>query len=133
MARIKAYFTIGAPKLSFVEITNSIGVIPTNVRRKEDWPLPSIIAGIAEDVWIFSLENEYSNCVSQSIQKLCQIFGPKVSEIRQLCDHFCATAHVEVVIHTEENSLPEMFLSTENIRFLNELRAEIGFDVYFDL
>ncbi len=133
MEIIKTCFTISAPDLSFSDITNSLGISPTNIRKKKDWPQPSIIAGIAEDAWTLSMENEQFSCVSQSIQKLCQLLLPKAPIVRRLCDRYHATTHIEIIIHTEENSLPEMVLPAEQISFLSELHAELGFDIYFDL
>lgn len=133
MAEVKLFLSIIAPELPFHVITDSLGMAPTDTRKKEDWPLPSIVAGIAEDTWTFSLDSEESYGISQPIQKLCQLFMPKAPAVRQVCDQFHAAVHIEVVIHTEENDLPEMLLSAQNIRFLDALHAEIGFDVYFDL
>lgn len=133
MAEIKIYFSIIGSDLPFHTVTDSLGIAPTDTKRKENWPLPSIIAGVAEDTWTFSLESEENYGISQPIQKLSRLFLPKTPVVRQVCERFHAAVHIEVVIHTDENDLPEMLLSAENIHFLDELHAEVGFDVYFDL
>ena len=133
MSLMKISLFISGSKLNFEDITNQLEIKPTVVRKKEDWPVPSIEAGIAADVWAYRMDHIETELLSKPVDDLQAVFLPLKEKVRELCGTYSAEAYVEVVIHTEPGSLPSLTLSRENIQFLAQINADFGVDLYEDM
>ena len=111
-------------------ITTILGLKPTKIRRKEDWPLPSIKAGMACNLWALSTEQETSKSVDEMCRKIIDKLKGKEEFIQSLCNDSNIEMHFEVVIHMSSMETPEIYLEKETIKFLAIINADIGFDVY---
>lgn len=113
-------------------LTEKLNLQPTRIRKKNEWPQASIIAGIAQDVWELQMGKEECRAVSIQLDKLQDSLYSKVEIIKELSKKYLLETSITVVIEMETGDGPEMVLSKENIAFLSSINAEIGFDLYID-
>ena len=113
-------------------LTKEIGIIPTKVRKKTEWPQVAISMGIAKDGWLLETEKEECRAVSVQLDKLQKKLYPKLDVIRELCKKYFLEISITIVVEMEAGDGPELILSRDNIAFLSLINAEIGFDLYVD-
>ena len=111
------------------EISKMLSVNCTESRKKEDFPKCSIDAGVAHNEWIYEIvyeETDKTGLIQYEIDKLEMIFGGKIKEIKEICQKYDAEVLVNVYVY--ENELDDVFLglTRNNLRFLNEINAEIA-------
>ena len=95
-----------------------------------DWPLPSIEAGLACNYWEISTEQETSKSVNEICKKIIDKLKGKEKLIQSLCNEFGMEAHFEVIVHMNSAETPAIYLEKESIKFFASINADIGFDVY---
>ena len=130
--RIKINFYMSGNNLNLDIITKRIGIEPTKVRKRTEWPQASISAGIAKDTWLLQLNDEECKAVSIQLDKLQYLLFSKVPIIKELSKEYLLEVSVTVVIDMEKGDGPELVLSPSNIKFLSLINAEIGFDLYIN-
>lgn len=112
------------------KISRDLKLTPTKIRKKEEWPVTSIKAGLASDFWEITTELTTSISVDEECKKLINILKGKEEIIKFLCKEYTMEGHFEVVIHMKSNNTPAIYLEKETILFLSNIGADIGFDVY---
>jgi len=132
LPKVKVKFYLGGNNVPLDRLTKQLGITPSISRKKEDWPKPSIEAGIAEDVWGFWQNEVESKAIGIQFDEFQQLLVPKKVEIINLMREYHLSCAVTIVIKSEDNDYPELVLSPENVRFLGDIGAEIGFDLYMD-
>ena len=132
LPKIKINFYLAGDDVDLGDLSEKLNLQPTRVRKKNEWPQASILAGIAQDVWELQMEKEECKAVSIQLDKLQKRLISKVEIIKELSSQYRLESSVTVVIEMEAGGGPEMVLSKENIVFLSLLNAEIGFDLYID-
>lgn len=125
-------FSLSGDKIPLHDIAQKIGIPPARIRKKEDWPRPSILAGVAKDMLEFRTDKEECRAVSTQLGKIQAMLTPKIETIREVMQKYSMKANLTVVIESEINDYPELVLTMENIEFLSAIHAEIGFDLYID-
>lgn len=113
-------------------ITEELNLLPTKMRKRDEWPHASIVAGLARDTWELQTEKEECKAVSIQMNKLQSVLLPKVDVINKLVKKYLLEISVTVVIEMEAGDGPEVVLAKENIDFLSSINAEVGFDLYID-
>ena len=118
------------------ELTEIMGVEPTSIRTKEDWPkaikdntsLPEELKPRME--WGF--DEKIGSCyqVEQSLLQFLDMFKGREKNIVEYCNRNKLNKTIIVVIHANEMELPEMSLSSYLISRLNKLEVELDFDIY---
>ena len=132
MSKIKVDFYLTGSEVNLDSITQALGIIPTKIRKKNEYPFKSQEAGMALDLWQLSTGKEECKAVSLQVDMLQKVLSQKVQIINKLCEEYMLEASVTVVIEMEAGDGPEIVLTKENINFLSSLNAEIGFDLYID-
>lgn len=132
MAKVKVNFYLTGESIPFENLTEQLGVSPSSIRKKQDWPQPSILAGIAIDTWEYQTQKENALSVSTQLDKIEKVFGEKVETIRTLIERYSLKSNIVIIVETESSDFPEMVLTEENISFLAAIKAELGFDFYVD-
>lgn len=130
--KVKVSFYLSGDDVDLNVLTEEIGIIPTKVRKKTDWPQVSISMGIAKDSWLLETEKEECKAISNQFDKLCKILFPKADVILSLSEKYLLEASVTIVVEMEVGNGPELVLSKENVAFLSLINAEIGFDLYIE-
>ena len=133
MSIIQVSFFISGSSLNFVSISNRLGIHPTETRKKNEWPLPSIEAQIAEDVWVYRTKRMESDDLTEVFDNLQLQFMPLLEIIKELCREYCAKTYIEASIHMVSGSPPFLGLSRDNILFLAQTGSDFGIDLYEDL
>lgn len=100
------------------------------MRTMEDWPEPSKAVGLAHDLWVLSTDKEHNNSVSNYLQKLADLISGREEKIVEVCSQYNLEVNIEIVIHMDSISGPEIVLSKELMRLFASINAEVGFDIY---
>lgn len=132
MPKVKADFYLTGDEVDLDSITQTLGISPTKMRKKNEYPLKTQEAGMALDLWQLSTGKEECRAVSLQLDKLQDMLLPKVEIINKLSKEYTLEASMTIVIEMETGAGPEMVLSSKNIHFLYLIDAEIGFDLYID-
>lgn len=82
--KVKVGFYLSGDDVDFNILTEEIGIVPTKVRKKADWPQVSISMGIAKDSWLLETQKEECKTISNQLDKMCEMLFPKVDVIRTL-------------------------------------------------
>ena len=126
------YITSNINEFDFEEVTHRLGVTPTRVRRKADFPAQAL----AQTSWSLEVKEENASGVGAVLDKLIHdLAGEALLEtakkIVRLCEDLDAETAFEIVIHMRDGESPEVRLSHEQLLFAAAIRAEIGFDLYW--
>lgn len=132
MPKVKVSFYLTGESIPFENLTEQLEVSPSSSRRKQDWPQPSILAGIAVDTWEYHTQKEDVLSVSTQLDKIEKVFGDKVEIIQTLIEKYSLKSSITILVETEYSDFPEMVLTKENLFFLAAIKAELGFDFYVD-
>lgn len=132
MSKVRVTLLFTGDNIPLNDITAKIGISPTRVRQKKDWPQPSILAGVATDTWEFRTNKMESRAISAQMDEIQMVFGPKTAIINELTEKYSILTNVVVMVESEIGDYPELVLTRENIEFLSSIHAEIGFDLYID-
>ena len=128
---IKVIFVLSTENnfVDFDEITERLGISEYKIRKKSDFPIQSVNAGLSVNEWSFNIKEE-CRAVSDMIDKIRDILDNKEDTIEDLCKKYGLNVTLTVVAEEEKYGYPEIFLTKENIKFLTGINAEIGFDIY---
>ena len=132
MAKVQVRLYLTGDSVPFEYLTEQLDVLPFSTRKKQNWPRPSILAGVAVDTWGYQTIKENTLSISTQLDKVEQIFAKKVETIRALLKRYSLRCNIVILVEAECGNLPEMVLSEENISFLAAIKAELGFDLYID-
>ena len=81
-------------------------------------------------LWCTSTEYEESYDINDQLKAIINILTPKIDDLKNLKDTLGVEYKFCVVINIENNEKPVMYFNTDTIRFLDEIKAEIEFDLY---
>lgn len=130
MPLITVEFCIISDSINPESITKLLGILPTRTRRKNEWPRPSIEAGMACNQWEIQTEQESSKSVDGMCKKIIDKLRGREEHIQSLWNDYNVEIHFEVVIHMKSTETPVIYLEKESIKFLVSINTDIGFDVY---
>lgn len=120
------YFTFDEDLFDTEFITSELGVKPTSVMIKIDPILKSTS-------WIFKIEVGNEINLETHIEKLIDIFEPKISKINQLKKELNLKTRLQFVIDIDLNpdaSTPYFGLNKRIVDFLGKTETEVDFDLY---
>ena len=132
MPKVKVSIFFAGNHIPLTDIAAKIGILPTQVRKKEDWPLASVLAGIAQDALVFSTDKAECTAVSTQLDEIQIMFTPKIGTSQSLIKSYALSVNIIVMVEAELGEYPELVLTRENIDFLSSIHAEIGFDLYIN-
>jgi len=127
----KLIFYISGNDFDLDKVTHMIGISPTETRIKDDFPLQSILAGVAKTEWCIDLKEDHCIAISVLFEKMLEKLKDKETVIREACQNFQLSADFVLIIHTQGADRPEMLLPREAISFAAAINAEIAFDLYY--
>ena len=84
-------FSLSGDKIPLHDIAQKIGIPPARIRKKEDWPRPSILAGVAKDMLEFRTDKEECRAVSTQLGKIQAMLTPKIETIREVMQKYSRT------------------------------------------
>lgn len=126
---VKVEFNIVGDTFNPDIVTQRLEIVPTEV-----WIKGEQIKGKdlyrKHTLWSMSTEYEESLDINDQLKVVLSVLTPKTSDLVELRSTLGVEFRFCVVINIEDNEKPAMSLDTETIRFLNEISAEIEFDLY---
>ena len=140
MIEITTSFVISGEELSFAEMTDIVGLTPSETRRKEEYYVPQF----AKDTWDYCLTDVYPvpewgdkgipyPDVMTQLGEIQSLLEDRVDAIRE----YCAPRKLEVVFvvasSSEDDRQPLMDLPADFISFMARLGARISFDLYVNV
>ena len=120
------YFSFDAEYFDTNEITEKLNIEPTSVMIKKE-PVPKSTA------WIYQIDAGNEIDLETFLEKLIDIFEPKIEIINTLKDKLNLTTRIQFVIYIDINpdaSTPYFGLNKRTIDFLANTETEVDFDIY---
>ena len=96
--KVKVSFYMTGNNVDLDILTEKIGIKPSKVRKKADWPQVSISMGIAQDTWLLEIEKEECKAVSIQFDKLQKMLFSKIDAIVALSEKFSLERLVTIVV-----------------------------------
>ncbi|THH34332.1 DUF4279 domain-containing protein [Neolewinella litorea] len=120
------YFSFDSDFFDTEVITRELGIQPTSVMVKED-PVPKSTS------WKYKIEAGNEIDLETPLQKMIDIFKPKIEAINRLRNELNLKTRLQFVIDIDVNpdaSTPYFGLNKRTIEFLCKTQTEVDFDLY---
>lgn len=120
------YFSFDSDIFDTEIVTKELGIEPTSLMIKKD-PVPKSTA------WKYKIEIGNEIDFETPLEKLIDIFEPKIEEINQLKRDLNLETRLQFVIDIDINpdaSTPYFGLNKKTIDFLSKTGTEVDFDLY---
>ena len=111
-------------------ITESLGVEPTEIYRKEDARAVIKEMGLAADTWGYTIPRAECASVSERIGALEAVFGDKAGQVATVRERYAANVSVGLSLHAVIGDEPDLTLTRGDLAFLGSMGAEFGIDPY---
>ena len=111
-------------------ITESLGVTPTEIYRKEDARAEIKEMGLAADTWGYTIPRAECTSVSERIGALEAVFGDKAGQVATVRERYAANVSVGLSLHAVIGDEPNLTLTRGDLAFLGSMDAELGIDPY---
>ena len=128
--RVRASFGITGDDLDLGAITESLGIAPTEVYRKEDAHAVIKEMGLAADTWGYTIPRAECASVSERIGALEAVFGDRTGQISAVRERYAANVSVGLSLHAVIGDEPDLTLTRGDLAFLGSMGAELGIDPY---
>lgn len=136
LPRVIVCFGITGKELNINELTETLDIIPTQIRGIDDWPeiikkdltLPEELRPRYE--WSIEQEMDLCNTINTPIMSVIDRLQGKEEKIFELCDKKNLKRFLTITIHAEAMRLPEISLVPYILKYFGEMDAEISFDIY---
>jgi hypothetical protein len=120
------YFSFNAEYFDVGKITEELNIQPTSLMIKKE-PVPKSTA------WKYQIDAGNEIDLESFLEKLINIFEPKIEIINRLKDKFNLSTRIQFVIDIDINpdsSTPYFGLNKRVINFLSKTETEVDFDLY---
>ena len=112
-----------------------LNVEPTRFRTRDDWPdavkkNKNIQLKTSFTYDIVKPNLEYTD---ELFDEMTNVFNNHVDELLKVKNQYNLDYGFCLVVHTNRDSFPRIFLHNNFISLLSQLEAEIDFDIYFDV
>ena len=107
-------------------ISESIGIEATSIMIKKD-PVPK------STMWEYRINAGNDIDLESHIEKLIDLFEPKIDKINDIKEKLGLTTRLQFVIDIDinpESSTPYFGLNSRTINFLNRTGTDVDFDLY---
>ena len=116
--------------LDLQDITQSIGITPTQIRKEYEFPESSIKAGFAKDGWMLKGKIKESWDISDVLDELRLQLWSYCDKIQTVTKKYNAQVTVVVIIEMDDGERPVLDITEKNIHFLSALNAKLALDIY---
>ncbi|KNC92566.1 DUF4279 domain-containing protein [Trabulsiella odontotermitis] len=126
---VKAEFSICGNGFEPSEITNMLGISPTEII------LEGVISGSrkrpsTETSWSVSTDKEQSYDVDIQIQSILSLLKDKVIILREMKEKYKVNFYLMLLIEVEDGEKPAIYWTAETNRFLGKIEAESSVELY---
>lgn len=119
-------FWIVGDKFDIDQVSQQLGLTPTETRRKEDFKIPEF----AETEWCISTGYEESQNVMIQFQKIMDLLNEKEIAIKSILTENNLKCGFGIVAKIYDSESPLIEFSRACIQFAAKINAEINFDIY---
>ena len=127
LPQIEMSFILTGQENCLEKITNTLEIVPSHVKRKEEYKL----AEFSNYMWELTTGKQYSKSVNFQSQEILKMLKGKEKQIKYFVNHYKLKTDLLIIIHAQIGDGPEISLSQEIIKFAAEIAAEISFDIYY--
>ena len=134
--QIKVSFVVEGKNFEMKQLTEEVGILPTETRGREDWPeaiksnknLPESLQ--PRCIWCICQTEDSCKQIEIPIQKMVLQLNGKEQKLIKYCKKNNLKKSMSIVIHADTMNLPEIVLSSYMVSYFGKLDVEIGFDIY---
>lgn len=126
---IRVIFDIFADVFDTDIVTNQLKVSPTIVRKKGE-PIRNTGRKILDTSWSYSTNVVESLFLDEEIEKIVNLFSPKMDMLCELKKKYGLEFRIDVVAVIEDDRPPSMLINAEAVQFAAKLGASIDIDTY---
>lgn len=133
---IKVDFGIEGKNFNLNEVSQILGVLPTESRGINDWPeVIKCDLTLPEELQprcVWEIQQKMDLCISIDIPIMSIINQLKGREKKLVdyCRRHDLRGYLCVTIHADKMCLPEMVLSSYILNYFGKMNVEISFDIY---
>ncbi|MCM3599052.1 DUF4279 domain-containing protein [Metabacillus idriensis] len=135
---VMAYFSLFGETFPTDEVTEMLGIEPTEVYNKGEFivrsPNPNVVTKgriyRKETSWSFGTVYEKSFDIKYQLDQILKPLENKVEIINRLKKAYNLTAQITIVIKMEDGATPGLHLDRDQIEFANQVGAEFDIDLY---
>ena len=139
LVKVRTCFVVAGDGLSFDEITSVVGLEPSKIRRKEEFPIPRY----GRDAWEYGMVEvcpvpergdafPYPDVMAQ-LGRMRALLEDRADAIREYCEPRGLDVVFVVASSSEDEQQAMMDLSADFIRFMSRVGARISFDLYVNV
>ena len=136
--QVKVYFSLHGDDFPIDNVTESLGIRPTNSYKKGDVivrkPNPNSVSTKVkhrkETAWELGTDYQESYDVKEQLNQILKPLKNKVSIINQFKTNYKLECDFSIVIIIENGDTPSLHLDIEQIEFANSIKAEFDIDLY---
>jgi hypothetical protein len=126
---VMASFNICGDDFNLSEVSQTLNIIPTEVRTKGVIPegkrRPSI-----ETSWTISTEKEDSDDINDQINQLLVLLQDKQELLLKIKKTFPIKYVLLILIEVEKKKTPAIYFESKTLKFLNYIETQIDIDLY---
>lgn len=133
---IKVDFGIEGKEFDANELSEIVGVLPTESREMDDWP--EVIRGnstLPEELQprcVWEIQQKMDQCVRIDIpirSMINQLKG-REQKLVDYCQEHDLKGYLCITIHADKMCLPQMVLSPDILNYFGKMNVEVSFDIY---
>lgn len=136
--QVKVYFSLYGDDFPIDNVTESLGIEPTNSYKKGDVILrklnPNVVSAKVqfrnETVWELGTDYQESYDLKEQLDQVIRPLKNKAAIINQLKKNYKLECDFSIVIKLENGDTPAFHLDNEQIEFANSIKAEFDIDLY---
>lgn len=136
MSRAEATFSVVGKSFDLDKFTESVGIVPTETRTRDDWPEaiksnPSLPEELKPRcVWDVSEVMSPCSSAERPLEKIVALFRGKEGVLKALREKHGLDMSVDVAVFGMGSCAPRMRLGPEAMSFFGALGCEVSFDPY---
>ncbi|WP_455813226.1 DUF4279 domain-containing protein [Pseudomonas graminis] len=127
--KVRAEFSICGDQFDLNEITERLGINPSEVRVKGVIPKgrkrPSV-----ETSWSISTDKEDSYDVDVQTKKVLSLIKEKVGDLCEIKEKMDVSFILSLIVEVENGEKPALHFTSDTISFLGKIGAESDIDLY---
>lgn len=127
--KVMAKFSICGDLLNLAEVTETLGINPSETRVKGVIPEGRKRASV-ETSWSISTEKEDSYDIDVQTKKVIFLLREKVNELREIKEKMHVSFILSLVVEVENGEKPALHFPSDTIEFLGGIGAESDMGLY---
>ncbi|WP_396021031.1 DUF4279 domain-containing protein [Cytobacillus firmus] len=125
------YFSLFGDEFPIGDITDKLGIIPTETYNKGDLiPNSSSICYRKETSWDLSTGYQTSLDVNDQLLQIVNKLQNKTSIINEIKEVYFLECKFLIVVKIEEGNSPALYLDKNIVKFASKIEAEFDIDLY---